>query len=353
MADLSDLGEFGLIDRLVARLPVPANGRQPVIGLGDDAAVVHCDGLLALATDMLVEGRHFLLEAIDAADLAYKALAVNVSDIAAMGGVPSHALLSIAVSDHVDLPWLDRFADGLAEACLGFGVAVVGGDTTGGDLLVVNIAITGTLPAGRAVPRSGARPGDVVCVTGVLGGSAAGLRVLLAGGGAVPGRSEDCAYARTRLRAHERAIPRAHEAALLLAHNRPRPRVGAGVAAARAGVSAMIDISDGLLADLSHLAEQSGVAIDVDPALVPINPHVAPVAHALGFDATECALTGGEDYELAITVAPSLLANLREAVEAEGVQLTVIGGVSEGRSVTVAREPHAGAAGWNHFGGQS
>ncbi|MDZ4654960.1 MAG: AIR synthase-related protein, partial [Coriobacteriia bacterium] len=201
---------------------------------------------------------------------------------------------------------------------------------TGGDVFVVNVAITGSLPVGRAVLRCGAQPGDIVCVTDTLGGSAAGLRVLLGEHGGDPG-----------LEAHSRA--------LVHMHSRPKPRVREGVAAARAGASAMIDISDGLLADLGHIAQASGVAIDVDPALVPVDPHIGPVAEALGFDALECALTGGEDYELAITIAPDRLSRLRESIEAEKALLTVIGAVREGCGVAVAGEPHAGAAGWDHF----
>lgn len=334
MTGLSEIGEFGLIDRLVARLPQPAEDMRPIIGNGDDAAVVLCGGPLVMATDMLVEGRHFLLEELDAADLAYKALASNVSDVAAMGGAPAHALLSIAVPDRVDPPWLDRFADGLAEACAALHVAVVGGDTTSGAVLVVSIAITGSLPAGRAVSRREARPGDAVCVTGTLGGSAAGLRVLLA----------DCTLG-PELAEHVRALMRAH--------NRPNPRVGAAVAAARAGASAMIDVSDGLVADLGHVARASAVAIDVDPAALPVNPHIAPVADALGFDAMECALSGGEDYELAITVAPERLSGLRGSIEAEGVPIAVIGAVRKGRGVTLAGEPYSGTGGWDHFGERS
>lgn len=330
MAGLSDIGEFGLIDRLIAHLPEPGDVLRPIVGVGDDAAVVRCDGPLVLATDMLVEGRHFRLEMIEAADLAYKALASNVSDLAAMGAIPSHALLSLALPDRVDLPWFDRFAEGLAEACSALGVAIVGGDTTGGDVLVMSVALTGSLPVGRAVLRCGAHPGDLVCVTGTLGGSAAGLRLLL-------GR-------------HAGGVGfEAHSQPLMRVHNRPHPRVCEGLAAARAGASAMIDISDGLLADLGHIAEASGVAIDVDSALVPVNPHIPPVAEALGLDALECALTGGEDYELAITIASDRLPRLRELIEAGGTPLTVIGAVCEGCGVTVAGEPHVGSAGWDHF----
>lgn len=333
MTDLRDVGEFGLIDRLIARLPSPADAMRPIIGIGDDAAVVRCEDPLVIATDILIESRHFRLDTTDAADLAYKAMASNVSDLAAMGASSVYAMLSIALPDRVDLQWFDRFAEGLAEACSEFGVSVIGGDTSAGDLAVVNIAITGSLPAGRAVTRGGARPGDRVCVTGTLGGSSAGLRVLLREGGdigALDARSQ----------------------ALVRAHTRPYPRMSEGVAAARAGASAMIDISDGLLADLGHVGRASGVAIDVDPALVPVNLDLAAVANELGIDSLECALAGGEDYELAITIVPDRLGRLLESVEAAGTPLTVIGTVSEGSGVTVAGESYAGVAGWDHFGEQ-
>ncbi len=258
-------GEFAAIGRiqelLTARLGVPPPGETWV---GDDAAVVQTPGgPLLLAADLVVAGVHadLGLEGLD--DLGWKALAVNVSDIAAMGGVPGHALVTVAGPPETDLGLL---YSGLVEAARRWRCPIVGGDLSNGPVVTVSVAVTGSLPRGRLpVLRSGAREGDLLFVTGPLGAAAAGLRALRGGSGDLESR------------------------ALASRHRRPEARVAEGLAAAEGGARAMIDISDGLAADLGHLARASGVGVDLD--------HV-PVAEG----ATEAeALTGGEDYELLFT----------------------------------------------------
>ncbi len=336
---VGQLGEFEIIERMAARYSATWVATQDEIGavasesgIGDDCAVVRFgDTPVLLASDMLVEGRHFQRTYVEPSALGFKALAVNVSDVAAMGGRPAHALVSLSLPAELEVHVVDGIVDGLAEAAETFGVAIVGGDTTSGDAIVIDVAVTGLLPAGRAVARAGACPGDVLCVTGALGGSHAGLRVLLAHGVGVPVDVRDAEV-------------------LVHRHQRPVPRVEGGVAAAESGVTAMIDVSDGLLADVGHIAKRSGVSVDVTSERVPVEDGVAEVARAFGFDALASALSGGEDYELAMTVPPERLDAVRTAVEAFEVPLSVIGAVGEGSGVTVdGATPQVSSAGWDHF----
>lgn len=250
-----------MLARLAASLPpmVP-----PEVGIGDDAAVVRTPGgeWLLLAADTVVAGVHADLALSDLDDLGWKVVAVNVSDIAAMGGVPTHLLVTVAGPPATDLGLL---YEGIGAAAGHWNCAVVGGDLANAPTLVVTVAISGSLP-GPPILRSGAVAGDGIWVSGPLGLAAAGLRVLKEGGKGATGVAVD-------------------------AHRRPRPSVAAGLAARAAGASAMIDVSDGLAADLGHLADASGVgmAVEVVPA---------------GVGATEEeALVGGEDYVLAFTAA--------------------------------------------------
>ncbi|HEX3425089.1 MAG TPA: thiamine-phosphate kinase [Acidimicrobiales bacterium] len=254
-------GEFAVLSRLAALLPRPA---PPEVGIGDDAAVLRTPdgGWMLWAADAVVAGVHADLSLSGLDDLGWKAVAVNVSDITAMGGVPSHLLVTVAGPADTDLDLLYR---GIAAAAASWGCLVVGGDLANAGCLVVTVAIAGSLP-GAPILRSGARPGDGIWVTGPLGLSAAGLRALKEMGKGAPGLAAE-------------------------RHRRPCPSVAAGLAARVAGASSMIDVSDGLLADLGHLADASGVGLDVDS--VPV-----------GEGATEEeALTGGEDFVLAFTAA--------------------------------------------------
>jgi len=252
-------GEFETIERLRRLLPGPPAGET---WIGDDAAVVVAPiGAMLLAADVVVAGVHADLSFCGLDDLGWKALSVNVSDIAAMGGTPTHALVAVAGPPDTDLEALYR---GIAEAVDFYGCPVVGGDLSTADQLVVSITVLGDAGSRPPVLRAGALPGDTIFVTGPLGSSAAGLAALQAG------RADD--------------VPE-----LARAHRRPVARVKEGCCARRAGATAMVDISDGLAADLRHLADASGVGLAID--------HVPTADGAT----VQQALGGGEDYELAFT----------------------------------------------------
>lgn len=259
-------GEFAAIARF-ERLFGPSP--QGEVGIGDDAAVVSPpSGHLLLAADAIVEGVHFDLALVGLADVGWKSVVVNVSDIAAMGGTPLHALVTVAGPSSTDL---DMLYAGIAEAAEHYGCRVVGGDLVNSPLLVITVALTGTLD-GQPVLRSGARPGDAIYVSGPLGASTAALRALRSGANA----NADA------------------DGGAVSAYRRPRARATEGVALGRSGVvTSMIDVSDGLVADLSHIADASGVGIALDDV---------PLAAGATL---EDALGGGEDFELAFTAPPS------------------------------------------------
>jgi thiamine-monophosphate kinase len=269
-------GEFAIIERLRTRLPAPPAGET---WIGDDAALVESRSTpLLLTTDMAVAGVHADLEFMALDDLGWRAVAAAVSDIAAMGGRALHVLVAAAGPPSTDL---DTLLDGVAAAVAAHGAVLVGGDLSNASEVVVAVTVTGLVSDGPgAVRRSGAKPGDHLLVTGALGASAAGLRVLRAGG--APGEGT------------ENPGP-ADEAlsALVRAHRRPRAGLAEGEAARLGGASAMIDVSDGLAADLDHLARASAVGVRLDD--VPVAPG-ATVEEALG---------GGEDYEL-VFAAPDI-----------------------------------------------
>ena len=261
-------GEFAIIDRLKHRLPGPPVGE---VWIGDDAAVVEGSaGPLLLSTDMCIAGVHADLGLMGVDDLGWRAVAAALSDIAAMGGRATHVLVAVAGPGSTDL---DELYEGVAGAGAAHGCHVVGGALSNAAAVVVVVTVSGVVgPGPGPVLRSGAVPGDHLFLTGPVGGSAAGLRVLRAQGG-------------TLVREGSRDSP------LIEAHRRPRARLAEGEAARLAGVSAMIDVSDGLAADLGHLVEDSGVGYQLDR--VPVAPG-ATVEEALG---------GGEDYELVFAAA--------------------------------------------------
>ncbi|HEV2743473.1 MAG TPA: thiamine-phosphate kinase [Rubrobacter sp.] len=309
------MNEFEVIRRLSGLLP-PAPD-EVVVPIGDDCAVVRIgDRTWAAASDMLIEGRHFKGWAAPE-DVGYKAVAVNVSDVAAMGGTPRFVLVSGAAPDPETA--LGVFA-GVAEACRDFGLYPLGGDTTGADALVIDVAILGELEA-PPVLRSGSRPGHLLAVTGELGASAAGLLALEEG---IDGFE----------RLKERLL-------------RPRPRVDAGRAAARLGVGAMIDLSDGLASDVRHVCERSGVGCAVELDRLPVSDDTRELATSLGRDPGALAATGGEDYELLISAPEQVLGDLAGAVE---VPVTVVGEVTEsGIAFRRGGETVGDLSGWDHF----
>jgi thiamine-monophosphate kinase len=233
---------------------------------------------LVLTTDVLVEGRHFRAELSSPADWGWKAVAVNCSDVAAMGGLPRWLVLALTVPAATPVEVLDRLYDGIGEACRAFSVELVGGDVSRGPAL--SLAVTALGEAERVVTRAGARPADSLAVSGPLGAAAAGLALLSRGdqaAGELLGR-----------------FP-----ALAAAHRRPCPDLDAGPRLARAGATAMLDVSDGLAGDALHLAEASGTGLEIDDASVPLAPGVREAAALLGRDPVELALGGGEDFVLA------------------------------------------------------
>ena len=282
---LAALGEFGLIARLTA-VAAAAGAPGVELGPGDDAAVLAlAPGLRLVATvDLLVEGRHFDAGLSGPTDWGWKALAVNASDLAAMGAEPLAALVALTVPAGSPVELLDELYAGMAEAAAHFRLPLAGGDTSGGPVL--SLAVTALGQAERPVRRDGARPGDQLVVSGPLGAAAAGLALLRRSG--EPG-------AATLLAAHPH---------LAAAHRRPLADLDAGARLAAAGVTAMLDVSDGLAGDAGHLAEASGTGLEIDEAAVPLAAGVAEAAELLGLDPVELALGGGEDYVLAAALAP-------------------------------------------------
>ena len=320
---LAELGEFGLIAAMASRLPPVPDG--VIVGIGDDSAVLAVPaGNIVAAVDFLLEGRHFSRSWSAGFDVGVKSAARSLADIAAMGAAPTALLVALAVPGTLAASWPLEFASGLAAECARAGAGVIGGDTARADSVIVAVTALGSLPPNAApVRRSGARPGDVVAVAGPLGRSAAGLAVLSAG---VAGHDE-----------------------LVAAQLRPSPPYDAGLEAARLGATAMIDTSDGLLADLGHIAAASGVAIDITTTTLDLGDPLAAAAHSLSLTTRPPSpavhplawvLTGGEDHSLAATFPASVSLPPR---------WRVIGGVAEGSGVTVDGAPYAGPGGWEHF----
>jgi thiamine-monophosphate kinase len=310
---ISDLGEFGLIEAIAAALP---RGDRTVVGIGDDAAVLTApDARVVATTDLLIEGRHFRRDWSGPADVGVKAAAQNLADVAAMGAAPVALLVGFAAPGDLPIAWARDLVAGLAAECTRAGATVAGGDVASAGMIVLAVTALGDLGGRDPVTRSGARPGDVLAYAGVLGRSAAGQALLQAG--------------------------LTEPAALIAAHRRPAPPYQAGPEAAAIGATAMIDVSDGLLADAGHLARASGVQIDIDAGLFPGDPVLAAGAAAVGRPGPQdWLLTGGEDHALAATFPP-------------GCSLpgywTVIGQVRAGQGVLVNGSQVTGRAGWNHF----
>jgi thiamine-monophosphate kinase len=309
---LADLGEFGLISAITARLP---QGADVLVGPGDDAAVLAApDGRMVATTDLLVENRHFRRDWSSAADVGHKAAAQNLADVAAMGAVPTAVLVGLGAPPDLPADWALGLADGLREECEPLGTSIVGGDVVRSDLVVVSVTALGDLAGRPPVMRSGARPGDVVAVCGRLGWAEAGFRVLSRG-----------------FRA-----PRV----LVEAHRRPTVPYDAGPEAADLGATSMVDVSDGLLADLGHVAVASGVAIDLDPAAFEVPGPIRDAAAALNAEPLDWILTGGEDNALAATFAADVMLPER---------WRVVGRVQEGEDVTVGGVGYEGSRGHTHF----
>jgi thiamine-monophosphate kinase len=316
---VADLGEFGLIALIKAVLPA---GSAQILGIGDDAAVVRApDRRMVATTDLLVEGRHFRRNWSGAFDIGAKAAAENLADIAAMGATPTALLLGLATPGDIAAAWMEDLARGLAEECARAGASVVGGDVSGADSVMLAITALGDLAGREPVTRSGARAGDQLALAGRLGSSAAGLALLTAGAADTSGSGD--------------------LAGLVASHQRPRPPYDAGPEAADLGATSMIDISDGLVSDLRHVAAASRVRVDIETGRLPEDPALRSAAAELGMDWLGWVLTGGEDHALAATFPPGTGMPSR---------WTVIGTVGPGQGVTVNSQPADGLNGWTHFG---
>ena len=273
MNTVSEAGEFGLIARVIAGLqPAPST----LLGPGDDAAVVAAgDGRVVVSTDMLVEHRHFRRDWSTAEDVGHKAAARAFSDISAMGALPTALLVGFAAPGTLELSWVDGLMAGLRAECAVVEAAIVGGDVTAADVIMLCLTALGDLDGAKPVTIAGARPGDVVAVCGRLGWAAAGFAVL--------GRG---------FRSPVQVVT---------AHRRPEPLYFEGPRAARLGATSMTDVSDGLVADLGHVAQASGVRLDLRADALDIPAKLREVGAALNVDPLVWVLTGGDDYALAAT----------------------------------------------------
>ena len=309
---VAEIGEFELIALIAQRLRDPAIA-QVAVGIGDDSAVVSAQGGQVVAClDMLTQGVHFRLDWSSANDIGRKAAAANLADIFAMGASPTALLVGLAVPGQTTVAWVLEFADGLREEASSVGVTVVGGDIVRADSISISVSALGELGNAKPILRSGAKPGDVLAVAGQLGFSAAGLLMLSRG------------FRSPRV--------------LVGAHRVPTPPYEL----ARAGLKAtsMIDISDGLVSDLTHVASASNVVVNIDSSLLEIPEPLSSAAGAFNGDALEWILTGGEDHAFAATFSNAL------DVPAGWV---IVGSVSAGSpAVLVDGLPHA-SSGWDHF----
>ena len=290
------------------------------MGIGDDGAVVRApDGRVVASTDLLVEGWHFRRDWSSATEIGGKAAAQNLADIAAMGAVPTALLIGLAAPGDLPVAWAEDLAAGLAQECARVGAAVAGGDISAGPVVMLAVTALGDLAGQPPVTRSGARPGDVLAVAGHLGRSAAGLALLQAG--------------------------LDQPASLLAAHRWPHPDYAAGPEAARLGATSMIDVSDGLVQDVGHLAEQSGVRIDLESVRLPGDDALRVAAATVGRpDSLDWILSGGEDHALAATFPP------RAALSG---RWTVVGRVRDGQGVWVDSRRVERLSGWTHFRGSN
>ena len=308
---LSQVGEFELIEAFIGLYP---QGDDVLVGPGDDAAVLRIrNGHVVVSTDLMVEGRHFRRDWASGHDVGRRAAAQNLSDINAMGGRAHSMTVGLTLPGDLQAGWALDFARGFAQECALVGAQVIGGDTTRGEQIVIAVTAIGGCTT-SPVLRSGATAGQVVALCGRQGWAAAGLAVLTRG------------FRSPRV--------------LVEAYRSPQPPYDAGQAAAEAGATAMIDVSDGLVADAGHIAAESGVAIDLDTSAFELAEPLKAVGSALGADPMQFILGGGDDHPLLATFRD-------EASVPHG--WTLVGRVREGSGVTVDGAPYDGPAGWVHF----
>ena len=329
---IGEIGEFALIERIRRTLRPP--GDEVVVGIGDDTAVLETGGphLLLATVDMQVEDRHFLRSRTPPELLGRRVGAVNLSDIAAMGGTPRWALVSLALPRSLPAAWVDAFYEGLDGILGEFGAFVVGGNLAGGTRIVADLTLLGEVQRDHLLTRAGARPGDLLCVTGSLGRSAAGRAALDAG------------------------LGETFAAGAIEAHLAPSPRVREGQALGGSGrLTAMMDLSDGLAGDLGHICAASGVGAVIYTGELPIAEDTRTIAGVLGLDAVQLALGGGEDFELLFTLAPDELPEVRRTLGGS-TQVSVVGEVQparEGVRFVGADGKETRVTGWDHFSAPS
>ena len=324
---VSELGEFGLID-LLAEIVSTIPPQQLIAGIGDDAAAWQGDSSIQLATvDSLIQDFHFSLSYTSWKELGWKALAVNLSDIAAMGGIPRYALISLGLPGDTEVEDVADMYRGMLELAQQFRVGIVGGDTCHAPLVVVDVTVLGSAAGKGVLTRSAAQPGDKIAVTGYLGGAAGGLEML---------------------RENLKFAPE-DAASLKNAFLCPTPRITEGQLLVGQGIRAAIDISDGLVADLKHVCQASGVGAQVKLGLLPVHPAVTA---NFGDRALELALSGGEDYELLFTTSSDAIGKVEEAASCP---VTVIGEIVSANVGEVTLLDINGKSfsppgeGWEHF----
>ncbi|MBI4336224.1 MAG: thiamine-phosphate kinase [Chloroflexi bacterium] len=331
---IRELGEFRLIDRvaqLIQREGVhisSVEGAFPLlVGIGDDAAVWRCHSATEISTtDTLVQGVHFTLETAVWRELGWKSMAVNISDVAAMGALPLYALVTLGLPGDTRTEDIDDLYHGMLEACRAYRCEIVGGDMVSSPIVFITVALNGVTD-GTLLLRSAAMPGDLVAVTGPLGASAGGMRMLQQG----------------------LVIQEANAQVLRAAHQRPQPRVSEGRALVEAGVHCAMDISDGLWDDLSKLCAASGVGARLHASKVPVHPVLREVfpSQALGM-----ALTGGEDYELVFTAPPAVMVRALATLPPGATAIGEVVPGPAGRVSVLGPDGHElppAIGGWDHF----
>ena len=335
--EINELGEFGLIDRLASAFSTKNPGT--ILGIGDDAAIIHAEKELVMTSDMLLEGVHFDLSYMPLKHLGFKAVAVNISDIAAMNAIPSHIIVNIAVSNRFSVEAIEELYEGIRIACDAYNVDLIGGDTNASRSgLIISVMAAGSSDSKDIVKRSGAKVKDILCVTGDLGAAYLGLQVL---------EREKQVYLtnpemQPRLEGYDYLMQRQlrPEARMDIVHDlRDRKIIP----------TSMIDISDGLASEIFHLGKQSGVGFRIFEDKIPVDKATYDTAYEFKIDSTTCALNGGEDYELLFTISQEDHERLKDhpdihfigyaQPESEGFQL-----VTKGENLVPIQ-----AQGWNHM----
>lgn len=333
---IRDIGEFGLIDRIQKLLPAYGSP-EIIIGMGDDTAVVRLDDKRSLLAtcDILVEGTHFRFDYITPYQLGRRAVSINLSDIASMGGKPTYALISLALPGKLSLDDFDELYRGMSDRMADFSAVIIGGNLAQtGEKMVVDIFMLGEIESEKMLTRSGAEPGDRIMVTGELGASAAGLHVLEKFGLSYP----------------------EHLDHLVQAHLQPEPRVEEGRLISASGyATSMIDVSDGLGSDLKTILEKSGVGAEIYLEKLPLPEYITEAAQLAGRSAWDIVIDGGEDYELLFTVKPDtpdeIIADLVHSIS---IPLTEIGRILPARDGCFIVDSQGDrrplqTKGWDHF----